>query len=101
MRNWWVTLEHINKMRINEQKSVGSILIWYPLKKRESINKSIKLLVKAGFLKSLYEASGRPDIVKIKNIPPGLTTKDARMIAKNPWFLWFKFPEHEVGNANL
>jgi hypothetical protein len=80
-------------MRIGETKSIGAILIWYPRKKREAIRKALLLLAKAKFLKLKSYPYGSCEVEKLRNIPPQLKWKEAKQIARNPWMLWFKFPE--------
>jgi hypothetical protein len=100
MKNWWLTLTHINKMQIHETKTMGAILIWYPNKKRESIRKALIVLGKAGFLKLKDYPFGSCEIEKLKEIPRKLTWKDARRIARQPWYLWFKYPEYILETEN-
>jgi hypothetical protein len=101
MSYWAKTKKQINEMSINQEKNLNIFLMIYPNKKRERVNKSIWLLRKAGFVYFDMAKDGSPLIVKLKNIPVSLSKKEANRISKQPWYLWFKYPECEETNADL
>lgn len=101
MSYWAKTKKQINEMQINQEKNVKIFLMAYSNKKRESVNKSIVLLKRAGFVGFTMANDGSPIVVKLKNIPISLSRKDAHRISQQPWYLWFKYPECEENNADL
>jgi hypothetical protein len=101
MSYWAKTKKQVNEMKINQERDVKIFLTIYPNKKRERVNKSIWLLKKAGFVSFTMATDGSPIIVKLKNIPVSLSKKEATRISKQPWYLWFKYPEGEETNADI
>jgi len=101
MSYWAKTKKRINEMTINQEKTLMFFLLACPNRNREKINKSIWLLTVAGFIGIDMTPDGSPTIIKLKNIPISLTRKEAHIISKQPWYLWFKYPECEEHNADL
>jgi hypothetical protein len=107
----WNTL----KNKFNEEKEISASIIYNRFSEAKgtksykdlgtvtasTVRNYLKTLVGCGFIsreykhlsdKNLYVPASSVYILKYK-IPDKLTYNEARKLSKNPWMIWFKYPE--------